>query len=273
MPNIDQLLEPAITICQDAGRLIKAIYLENSYQSETKADDTLVTSADIAAHHQIIAALKRLSPEIPILSEEDADIAYEKRKQWSSYWIVDPLDGTQEFVARSGDFASELALIVDGEPVLGVVYGPMQDVCYFAVKGNGAFKRDSGGTKAITVQQHHQHPAQVHIAVSRVQKLAILHSGLDPEFDYRFTPLGSASLKSCLVAEGKADVYVRLGPTGEWDTAAPQIILREAGGDLQDLSMQPLSYNQRESLINPNFAALGDLNLPWLKILAGLERR
>lgn len=254
-------------IARQAGQAILEIYQHGEFEELTKADDTPVTSADLAAHELIYRELTALTPDIPILSEEQANISLAERSKWSRYWLVDPLDGTQEFVAGSGDFATIIALVEDHQPVLGVVYAPVSNVLYEAVKGHGAFKEVSGERLAINTLHHDQLPDTIVVAISRVQELSRIKAALNPKLNYQLVPLGSSSLKSCLVAEGAVDCYVRLGPTGEWDIGGPQIILQEAGGDLLNLSLLPMSFNRRESLENPNFISLGDASLNWESIL------
>ncbi|MGY5451719.1 3'(2'),5'-bisphosphate nucleotidase CysQ [Agarivorans sp. MS3-6] len=261
------VLPDVIEIARGAGEIIRNIYEKGDFVSETKEDATPVTSADYAAHHFIMDKLSALTPDIPILSEEQADICLADRQHWQTYWLVDPLDGTQEFVSGSGDFATEIALVHDNQPVLGVVYGPIVQLLYAAVKGQGAFKEQNGIRTPIRSQHYQGVPKQIRVATSRVQRPALLQAILNCDYRYKLYPLGSASLKSCMVAEGAADCYIRVGPTGEWDTGAPQIILQEAGGTLLDLHLRDLSYNLRESLENPNFISLGDPQLPWRDIL------
>jgi 3'(2'), 5'-bisphosphate nucleotidase len=262
-----ELLVDAQRIARQAGKVILEIYQSGDFEQYTKSNDTPVTSADLAAHELIQRELGALTPDIPILSEEQAEIALSLRKTWPRYWLVDPLDGTQEFVSGSGDFATIIALIENHKPVLGVVYAPVSDVLYDAVKGHGAFKEVGGERIAIHAMHHDETPTTIAVAISRVQSLSRIRAALNPKFNYQLVPMGSASLKSCLVAEGAVDCYVRLGPTGEWDIGGPQIILQEAGGDLLDLALVPLSYNRRETLENPNFISLGDPELAWASIL------
>ncbi|WP_229359812.1 3'(2'),5'-bisphosphate nucleotidase CysQ [Ferrimonas aestuarii] len=269
MERINALLEPVIAVARQAGETIREIYEAGQYQQITKSDNTPVTSADLAAHQLIVSKLTELAPDIPILSEEDADIPLAKRHDWRRYWLIDPLDGTQEFIAGSGDFAVNIALIDDHHPVMGVVYAPMTGVCYFGVSGNGSFKRVDGVDIPIHSRDAKQAEEEMVIAVSRRQKLEAVTELLEPGRNYRFVPFGSASLKSCMVAEGEADVYLRLGPTGEWDTGASQCIVEQAGGRILDTRLQPLSYNERESLENPNYLVLGAPGLPWNQILQG----
>ncbi|BDM62653.1 3'(2'),5'-bisphosphate nucleotidase CysQ [Shewanella sp. NFH-SH190041] len=266
----EKLLESVIAIARQAGDKIREIYLDGHFEREMKADNTPVTSADLASHSLILSRLAALTPDIPVISEEAADIALSERGRWPRYWLVDPLDGTGEFIAGSGDFSVIIALIEHNQPVLGVVYAPMADVCYYAVAGGGAFKCSQDGVSRIS--SHHiarsTHPA-LRLAVSRRQDpqsvLKLFHLPTECEL----VVMGGAALKSCLVAEGRADCYVRVGPTGEWDTGAAQIIVEEAGGQLMDIRLQPLSYNQRETMENPNFIVVGSPQLAWDKILEG----
>ncbi len=269
MGHRQSLLEPIIAIAVAAGCKIREIYELGDFDQVTKSDDTPVTCADLAAHHLIVDALKVLTPEIPILSEEDANIPYTTRRLWHRYWLIDPLDGTQEFIAGSGDFAVNIALVEHGTPVMGVIYAPISDTCYFALQGGGAFKRTQAGTTPIHSRTGNT-PTRLTIAVSRRQQQERILSLLSKHWRYDLMPFGSASLKSCLVAEGQADCYLRLGPTGEWDTAASQCVVAEAGGLIVDTGYQPLSYNERESLENPNYMVLGSPQLPWLEILPPL---
>jgi 3'(2'), 5'-bisphosphate nucleotidase len=203
-----------------------------------------------------------------VLSEEAADISLDKRSQWDRYWLVDPLDGTQEFIARSGDFATIIALVENNKPVMGVVYGPVSGVTYYAYQGKGAWKiPDLSESVRIKTHQHDGKQSPIAIAISRRQDINRITSRMSSGWNYDLVPLGSAALKACLVAEGAVDCYLRLGPTGEWDTAATQCIVEEAGGRILSTLLEPLSYNERDTLENPNFIVLGDENLPWDEIL------
>lgn len=266
--DITALLPGVKAAAREAGRRILTLYDSGHYQAEHKEDDSPVTSADLAAHAYLDQALRRLA-DIPVLSEEGGDIPLAERRRWSRYWLVDPLDGTQEFIAGSGDFSTMIALVEQGRPVLGVVYAPVQDLMYYAVHQHGAFKEADGSTVRIRARHHdRQAPlTDLCIAISRRQDVEWVRSRLSTSLDYRLVPLGSSSLKSCLVAEGAADLYIRIGPTGEWDTGATQCIVEEAGGRILDLNLDRLSYNLRDSLINPNFITLGDEGLPWRQIL------
>ncbi len=266
--DLSHLLPQVIEIARSAGQLILDIYQKKQYEAYTKSDQTPVTSADIAAHKLITERLSELTPDIPVLSEEAADISLEQRAQWQRYWLVDPLDGTQEFIARSGDFATIIALVDNNQPTMGVVYGPVSGVTYYAYRGKGAWKIPDM-SESVRVKTHkHENPGQsIAIAISRRQDINRITSRMSSAWNYELIPLGSAALKACLVAEGAVDCYLRLGPTGEWDTAATQCIVEEAGGRILNTHLEPLSYNERETLENPNFIVLGDEALPWDDIL------
>ncbi len=264
----EEYIEQAIEIAMEAGNKIRDIYLEGSFDKEIKADNTPVTSADIAAHNIITSALKALSPDIPVLSEEDAEIPFSEREHWQRYWLVDPLDGTGEFIAGSGDFSVIIALVEHNRPIMGIVYVPMTEVCYYAIAGLGAYKRDaSSEVRIVSRQLAVEQSPPLKLAVSRRQDPQSVLKLFSHSKHCELIVLGGAALKSCLVAEGKADCYVRIGPTGEWDTGAAQIIVEEAGGQIMDIGLQPLSYNERESLENPNFIVVGSPHLPWDELL------
>ncbi|EPP23062.1 3'(2'),5'-bisphosphate nucleotidase CysQ [Vibrio fluvialis] len=266
--DLSHLLPDVISIARSAGQLILDIYENKSYESYTKSDETPVTSADLAAHKLVVERLSELTPDIPVLSEEAANISLTTRETWQRYWLVDPLDGTQEFIARSGDFATIIALVENNRPVMGVVYGPVSGVTYYAYSGKGAWKIPDM-SESLRIETHkHELPGQsIAIAISRRQDINRITNRLSSQWNYELVPLGSAALKACLVAEGAVDCYLRLGPTGEWDTAATQCIVEEAGGRILSTQLEPLSYNERDTLENPNFIVLGDDDLPWDKIL------
>ncbi|MGF1698082.1 3'(2'),5'-bisphosphate nucleotidase CysQ [Vibrio lamellibrachiae] len=273
--DLSHLLPSVIEVARSAGQLILDIYQTKQYESYVKSDETPVTSADIAAHKLILKQMSELTPDIPVLSEEAADISLEQRKQWDRYWLVDPLDGTQEFIARSGDFATIIALIDNNKPIMGVVYAPVSGVTYYAYSGKGAWKIPNTDEapnveNAVSIESHKHKQDQkqsIGIAISRRQDINGITGRMSSAWDYDLVPLGSAALKACIVAEGSVDCYLRVGPTGEWDTAATQCIVEEAGGRILSTKLAPLSYNERETLENPNFIVLGDEGLPWDEIL------
>lgn len=223
-----------------------------------KADDSPVTAADMAAHHLLVEGLLALDPGIPVLSEEAADITLDERAHWQRWWVVDPLDGTKEFIAGSEEFTVNVALVEQGRVVFGVVGIPATGRCYYGGSGLGAWRAEAGGeispiavrlapAEAFTLvaSRRHSSPAQE-------QLLAALSGRFG---DLALASVGS-SLKFCLLAEGAADCYPRLAPTCQWDTAAAQGVLEGAGGEVLDIRGQPLTYEARESFLNPSFLAL-----------------
>ncbi|MFC5079289.1 3'(2'),5'-bisphosphate nucleotidase CysQ [Vibrio thalassae] len=266
--DLSHLIPDAITIARLAGQLILDIYENKQYEAFTKEDETPVTTADLAAHKLIVEKLSQLTPDIPVLSEEAADISLEQRSQWDTYWLVDPLDGTQEFIAGSGDFATIIALVRHHKPIMGIVYAPVSGVTYYAYENKGAWKIPAmDESLRINVLKHDAQDQSIAIAISRRQNINRVTERMSSAWNYDLVPLGSAALKACLVAEGAVDCYLRLGPTGEWDTAATQCIVEEAGGAILSTELAPLSYNQRDTLENPNFIVTGDQTLAWDKIL------
>ncbi|UCE89718.1 MAG: 3'(2'),5'-bisphosphate nucleotidase CysQ [Pseudomonadota bacterium] len=258
------LLEPVLELAGVAGERIMAVY-NTGFTVEQKADQSPVTEADMAAHDTIVEGLAALTPELPILSEEAADIPWKVRRGWQRYWLVDPLDGTREFVSRNGEFTVNIALIDGHEPVLGVVSVPVTGTSYYAARGHGAYKR-RGDLEAQRIHCRIQCAEQVVIVGSRSHASKALKRYLSNVGHCSLKSMGS-SIKACLVAEGKADIYPRLGPTCEWDTAAAQCVVEEAGGRVTDTSMQPLRYNTRDSLLNPHFFAYGDGDVNWAKYI------
>lgn len=254
-------------IARATGALIYDIYQSGHFEQEIKSDHTPVTSADLAAHEFLSKRLQALTPDIPVMSEEGEDLSVAERQSWPTYWLLDPLDGTQEFISRSGDFATIIALVHHNQPILGMIYGPKDDVLYWAVKDEGAYKEDADGEKRIYTHKCQQPLSKLNVVVSRVQNPENIRKLVVPNVELELQELGSASLKGCLVAEGNADCYIRLGETGEWDTAGTQCIVAEAGGAILNLNLEPLTYNQRDTLKNPNFIVLGDKTLPWNDVL------
>lgn len=262
--DLAALVEPVLAIAQLAGRRILEIYATDFSITE-KADRSPVTEADLAAHRSILAGLSTLTPHIPILSEESAVISFAERSRWEWLWLVDPLDGTREFIKRSDEFSVNIGLVHGHTVVFGLILIPVTNVCYFAYHHGGAFKQGPDQVpKPIHTRRIGHHP--IRIAGSRSYTGRPLQVYLEYLGRHDYLGVGSA-LKSCLVAEGKVDLYPRFGPTGEWDTAAAQIIVEEAGGRLTDTSMRPLRYNARPTLINPDFFAFGDPSHDWAQYL------
>lgn len=262
------LLQIAKDAALAAGEAIMRLYDVGDFESFQKADESPVTSADYKANEIITEHLTRLAPDIPILSEETKHASLEERKTWKRYWLIDPIDGTQEFIARSGDFAVNIALIEDNKPKIGVIFWPPGQSLYYALTGHGAYKDSPEANGRISVRKlDDPNNSVVVLAISRRQPRERVISKLCAKRVYQTLPLGSCSLKSCFIAEGKADVFMRLGVTGEWDTGASQCIVAEAGGAIYAADFEPLSYNQRNTLENPDFIVLGDQNVPWRDII------
>jgi len=253
------LQEAVIAIARDAAVAILDVY-ENAFEVEHKSDSSPLTAADLAAHHIIVDGLERLTPDWPILSEESADIPWEDRRHWSRYWLVDPLDGTREFVKRNGEFTVNIALIEEGVAVFGVVLAPVGGALWHGARGQEAYRRD-GETDVLL---HTRAPATgtLRVAASRSHRDARTDALLTRIGDTETIGLGS-SLKFCRIAEGTLDVYPRFGPTSEWDTAAAQCVLEAAGGVVIAPDGRSFRYNQRPTLLNGDFLALGDPQLPW----------
>lgn len=268
MSQWNELLKIAKQAALTAGKEIMQVYDSGDFTSYSKDDNSPVTTADYKSNEIITDYLNEHCPDIPIMSEETLHESLEVRKAWSRYWLIDPIDGTQEFIARSGDFAVNIALIENHEPVIGVIYWPVGETLYFASKGNGAFKESPREDKQIFVRQL-QDPenGEVLVAISRRQATDKVMSRMTKDRIYSTIPLGSCALKSCFIAEGKADVFLRIGITGEWDTGAPQCIVSEAGGKILSAEFKPLTYNRRQSLINPDFVVLGDQRVDWEQIV------
>ena len=260
--NLPELTSQCVVLARLAGEKILSVYETGDFDVVSKADSTPLTKADLAAHHTIVSGLQSLEFQAPILSEESATIDFSERNNWITYWLVDPLDGTREFIRRNGEFSVNIALIHEGEPILGVVYAPVLKIAYFAARGEGAWKQvDNAQPKRIHVREAPDD--SVIVARSRSPQTGpMMKRFLDNIGRHEELPMGSA-LKSCLVAEGVADVYPRLGPTSEWDTGAAQCVVEEAGGHVRDVNMQALRYNTRESLINPHFLVYGSQRRDW----------
>lgn len=243
-------LNSIIEIAEQAGQAILDVYQQDSsnFAITDKADASPLTAADLAAHQLIVNALTVLTPDTPILSEEAADISWTIRQQWQRYWLVDPLDGTKEFIKRNGEFTVNIALIEHGEPILGVIHAPVLGKTYFAAKGQGAFLKTAKAVTPIQVSPTHE---TVRVVGSRSHPSPDLADYLTRFAKHDMVPVGS-SLKFCLVAEGAADIYPRFGPTMQWDTGAGHIIALEAGATVNFDGLNSAIY-QRENLRNPNF--------------------
>ena len=259
--NLQNFIEPIATMATDAGKAILEVYATD-FEVQNKEDASPLTQADMASHRIIDAALRQLTPDIPIISEESGLPEFAVRSTWSRYWLIDPLDGTKEFVSRNGEFTVNIALIDNGRPLLGVVYVPVSGVTYIGCEGHGAERRSAqGGREPIRVVDKSASP--VRVVGSRSHRGASLDAFLENLVKFEMLPMGS-SLKFCRVAEGEADIYPRLGPTSEWDTAAAQAVVEQAGGQVLTLDGQALKYNSKEDILNPYFMVIGPRDQDWL---------
>jgi len=265
--NSDKLLAVAIESAKKAGVEVAKHYKSGDYTSEMKEDNSPVTSADLASNDVLMQELSRLTPDIPVISEEVGSLPLEERKKWSRYWLLDPIDGTGEFIMGSGDFAVNIALVDNGWPSIGVIHAPDHQLTYYGQNNLGAFKEDNRSSKQIYVAEY-DGIRKIKVAISRRQELSLMGQYLNTEdFSFEYVALGSCSLKNCIIAEGVADCYLRIGPTGEWDTGVSHSIIEQAGGSIIDSEFLPLTYNQREGLMNPDFMTLGSSNIPWKNIV------
>ncbi|QOC23083.1 3'(2'),5'-bisphosphate nucleotidase CysQ [Wenzhouxiangella sp. AB-CW3] len=264
--NLKKTLADVRGIAVEAGAAIMEVYRrDEKLSTETKADDSPLTEADLAANRIVVARLQELTPGIPILAEESDLPDWTQRKHWSECWVVDPLDGTREFLKQNDEFTVNIALVRDHKPVLGVVYAPALQRWYYAARHEGAWRQD-GKKTPIKLTAHPPEPG-------RPLKVVGSRSHNTPEFDEFVGRLGEtetvvmgSSLKLCLVADGTADLYPRLGPTSEWDTCAAQAVVEQAGAQVLNFETgEPLSYNARESIINPHFIVCTESDPGWFK--------
>ncbi len=266
--EIRSFIEPLIALAEDAGRAILEVYATN-FEVQSKDDESPLTQADLASNRRIVAGLEALQPRLPIITEEAGLPAFEERRSWERYWLIDPLDGTKEFVNRNGEFTVNIALIDNNRPVLGVVHVPVQAKTYIGCEGVGAELRDADKTPVpIHVSATSSDP--VRIVGSRSHRGASLDAYLERLGEHRMVPMGS-SLKFCVIAEGGADLYPRLGPTSEWDTAAAQAVVEQAGGRVVTLDGKPMTYNAKSDILNPHFFVIGASDRDWLAPLTDSE--
>ncbi len=261
LPPVESLLD----LARSAGDAILQIY-ETDFAVQSKSDQSPLTAADMASHRIIDQGLRSLTPDIPILSEESSTVPFAERRQWQRYWLVDPLDGTKEFVKRNGEFTVNIALVEGHTPVLGVVHVPVKDLVYYGAKDRGAWRK-AAHADAVPIRVCPQRRDPVQVAGSRSHAGESLQNFLRRLGPHEIVSMGS-SLKLCLVADGTADLYPRLGPTSEWDTGAAQAVVEAAGGRVTDTELHPLSYNTKESLLNPHFLVFGDTSVDWASYLA-----
>lgn len=271
-----EMIPDLLSIAEEAGEAILQVYdVSDESRSDqaagknvaftTKDDDSPVTKADHAAHEVIAAGLRRIAPEIPQLSEEGDIPSFEARSAWTQYWLIDPLDGTKEFINRNGEYTVNIALIDNHQPVLGIVYVPVKKVFYYGVKGQGSWKKSSAGVTSIAARKIGE-GGQVKVVASRrhgAEEVERMISEAEKAFGRVEKVSMGSSLKICMLADGSADWYPRLALTSEWDTAAAQAVLEAAGGVIYDDEFNRLECNRKDSMLNPFFHAVADGNYDW----------
>ena len=261
--NFQKNILDVLNITIDAGMEILKIY-DKEIIVNSKEDNSPITQADLNSNNLIINKLNKLDPSIPILSEESL-VAWDERKEWKQYWLVDPLDGTKEFINRNGEFTVNISLINNNNPVFGVIYAPVKSLLYYASQNNGSYKINTDKNlnsldKFKKIQINKEKNLVIKIIGSRSHSNKEFEKWVAKKFiKYEVIGIGS-SLKFCLLAEGEADVYPRLGPTSEWDIAAGHIILEEAGGKLKSIDNNEILYNTKEDILNPHFIAYGNMS-------------
>jgi 3'(2'), 5'-bisphosphate nucleotidase len=258
------LLPELSSLARRAGDAILSVYSQQ-FEVTSKADQSPLTLADMRSHEIIVQGLLKLTPDIPILSEEASAIPFDERRRWKRYWLVDPLDGTREFVSRNGEFTVNIALIEGHDAILGVVHVPVKDTLYLGAHGSGAF-RTTGRESPVALAVRQPAPTPLRIVGSRSHRDDVLDRYLPKLEPFELVAVGS-SIKFCLVAEGSADFYPRFGPTSEWDTAAAQAVVEAAGGAVIRTDGSRLQYNTKADLLNPHFLVYGDRSRDWLNVL------
>ena len=254
MVNI--VIDQIIAIAKEAGERILEVYNRNNFSTKYKRDTSPLTIADKNSHDFITTSLRKFYPRIPRISEEDNGISYEERKNCRYFWLIDPLDGTKEFIKKIPEFTINIALIYNNSPYFGIIYLPVSGEVFYAKKGLGSYKIDSQGRKTKLPIQENNSEGKIRVIVTRSHKtkeLEIYLENLKEKFQ-KIEPISiGSSLKFCLIAEGEANIYPRFGNTMEWDTAAGQIIVEEAGGAVIDMTTNnALEYN-KEKLLNNYF--------------------
>jgi 3'(2'), 5'-bisphosphate nucleotidase len=271
--SLEQLAAAMVALSHQAGEAILKVYNRpTGFDVSIKADDSPLTDADIASNQLLLDGLKNIIP-LPVLSEEMILPDYHVRRQWDRYWLIDPLDGTKEFIKRSGEFTVNLALIEYGVPVLGVVYAPVSGLTYIGIRGVGAYKQQNLAREAITVralQPRLDRALPVDVVSSRIHGVGEVNNLMMKIGNFlgiiKTKNMGS-SLKLCLVAEGQADIYPRLALTAEWDTAAAQAVVEAAGGIVVDTEFKSIRYNTKADILNPFFYVIGDTAFNWREVI------
>ncbi len=262
---MNSLLNDIVSLAKQAGNQVFNIY-QSDFTVEYKADKSPITVADLASHDCICQGLRHLTPDLSIISEESEPISFQKRRSWEKYWLIDPLDGTKEFLEKNGEFTINIALIEQHKPSLGVIFVPSKNICYFASKGLGAYKQIGETQPKVMLSRAWKEEQSITAVISRRHGMEELKKFLAQFSSLNLLYCGSA-LKFCWLAEGLADIYPRFSPTFEWDTAAGQCILKEAGGLVIDNTGQELQYNMSSSLQIANFLAVADKRRHWVHYL------
>jgi 3'(2'), 5'-bisphosphate nucleotidase len=274
-PKIPKILDSMIAAAKAAGEEVLRIYLDDNFEVEIKSDNSPLTIADKEAHRIICERLKSDFPTLPILSEESENLSFKERKYWTSFFLVDPLDGTKEFIKRNGEFTINIALIHGTEPLAGVVYVPVNRKLYYGdTRSCSSFLEFEGNKKRLATRNLSKEVPITIVASRRhgQKKLEAFLKTADELFpNVNVINMGS-SIKLCLLAEGRADFYPRLAPTCEWDTAASHAIVRASGGDVLDLNLESLRYNTKDDHLNPSFVVVGDLGVDWKTLFPALFR-
>lgn len=262
---MNSLLNDIISLAKQAGSQVLKIY-HSDFSVSYKNDKSPITVADLASHECICQGLRHITPNLPIISEESDPVYFQKRHLWEKYWLVDPLDGTKEFLERNGEFTINIALIEQHKPRLGVIFVPSMNICYFAQHGLGAYKQIGETQPEIMLCRVWKEAQPLTAAISRRHGMEELKNFL-AQFSHLNLLYAGSALKFCWLAEGLADIYPRFSPTFEWDTAAGQCILNEAGGLIIDNKGEELQYNMSSSLQIAKFLAVADKRHQWLHYL------
>lgn len=269
LPLNEHLLNQVLPIAYQAGQHLQRFYQQH-IDVQIKEDNTPVTEADLFVSQFLTEKLTALFPQTPVLSEENCHIPFEERQTWKEYWLIDPLDGTQQFINRTDQFSVLITLVRNNKPVLSVIHAPILSLTYYAMEDFGAFKKQGEQVKKLGKnivnlnRTFSDFPLRIAVGAREVQE--DVRSILPKDFPCEFVVMGSSSLKSGLVAEGIVDCYVRLGQTGEWDTAGTEVLLGETNGQIFAPQFAPLTYNQREILINPSFVMVADKSANWTSV-------
>lgn len=262
---MNSLLNDIVSLAKQAGNQVLKIY-QSDFTVGYKADKSPITVADLASHECICQGLRNLTPDLPIISEESDPTSFQSRRLWKKYWLIDPLDGTKEFLEKNDEFTINIALIDQHKPRLGVIFVPSKNICYFAQQGLGAYKQIGQTQPELMLSRAWTEEQPITAVISRRHGLEKLKKFLAQFSSLHLVYCGSA-LKFCWLAEGLADIYPRFSPTFEWDTAAGQCILSEAGGLVIDNTGQELHYNRLSSLQIADFLAVADKRKHWLHYL------